>query len=53
MNSLFILIIISLCLGFAALLFLLWGNKKEQFDDPEGAKYRMLDDSDEPRDPNG
>ena len=49
MNSLFILIIISLSLGFAALLFLLWGNKKEQFDDLEGTKYRMLDDSEEQR----
>ena len=46
MSSLFILIPVSLIIGLAALLLLLWGNKKEQFDDPEGPKYRMLEDYD-------
>jgi cbb3-type cytochrome oxidase maturation protein len=36
-----------LVLGFGALLLMLWGNKGEQFDDSEGAKYRIMDDDDE------
>ncbi len=41
------LIILSLALGLAAWLFFLWSVKSGQYDDPEGPKYRMLDD-DEP-----
>lgn len=48
MSSLYILIPVSLVLGLAALLFLLWAHKKAQFDDPEGPKYRMLEDEREP-----
>ena len=44
MSSLYILIPVSLLLGLAALLFLLWAYKKSQFDDPEGPKYRMLEE---------
>lgn len=47
MSSLFILIPLSLVLGVGAFLWILWGSKKDQFDDPEGPKYRMLDDDDE------
>ncbi len=41
------LIFLSLALGLAAWLFFLWSVKSGQYDDPEGPKYRMLDD-DEP-----
>lgn len=44
MSSLFILIPVSLILGTGALLLLLYANKKGQFDDPEGPKYRMMED---------
>ncbi|MDR0453545.1 MAG: cbb3-type cytochrome oxidase assembly protein CcoS [Deferribacteraceae bacterium] len=44
MSSLYILILISLLAGFAVFMFMMWGIKRSQFDDPEGAKYRMLDD---------
>ncbi|KAA0257143.1 cbb3-type cytochrome oxidase assembly protein CcoS [Deferribacter autotrophicus] len=47
MSSLFILIPISLLLGFAALFLFLWAGKTNQFDDIEGPKYRILDDDDE------
>lgn len=41
------LIVVSLLLGLAAWLSFLWTVKSGQYDDPEGPKYRMLDD-DEP-----
>lgn len=47
MESLFILIPISLVLGAAVFLFFIWAAKSRQFDDIEGPKYRMLDDEDE------
>lgn len=40
------LIAISLVLGAAAWLFFVWTVKSGQYDDPEGPKYRMLDDDD-------
>ena len=40
------LILLSLGLGLAAWLFFLWTVKSGQYDDPEGAKYRMLEDDD-------
>ena len=46
MQSMFILILISLCLGLAAWLLFLWAVKSGQFDDVERPKYRMLDDDD-------
>jgi cbb3-type cytochrome oxidase maturation protein len=46
--SLGFLILLSLLLGLAAWLFFLWSVKSGQYDDPEGPKYRMMDDDDEP-----
>lgn len=43
------LIVLSLALGIAAWLFFMWSVKSGQYDDPEGPKYRMLDDDDEQR----
>jgi cbb3-type cytochrome oxidase maturation protein len=45
--SLGYLIAISLGLGIAAWLGFLWSVRSGQYDDPEGPKYRMLDDEDE------
>jgi cbb3-type cytochrome oxidase maturation protein len=42
--SLGALIAISLALGLAAWLFFLWTVRSGQYDDPEGPKYRMLED---------
>ena len=42
------LIALSLLLGLAAWLFFMWTVKSGQYDDPEGPKYRMMDDDDEP-----
>ncbi len=47
MKSLFILILVSLIVGISAFLIFLLAGKKEQFDDIEGPKYRMLNDDDE------
>jgi cbb3-type cytochrome oxidase maturation protein len=44
-----LLIVISLALGVAAFLFFLWTVRSGQYDDPEGPKYRMLDDDEPPR----
>lgn len=44
LSSLLILIILSLFLGTGAWLVFLWAVRKGEFDDPEGPKYRMLDD---------
>ncbi len=44
--SLGFLIAISLGLGLAAWLGVLWSVRSGQYDDPEGPKYRMLDDED-------
>lgn len=35
---------IALIAGMGAWLFFLWAVKSGQYDDPEGAKYRMFDD---------
>lgn len=45
--SLGLLIAISLALGVAAWLFFLWTVRSGQYEDPEGAKYRMLEDDEE------
>jgi cbb3-type cytochrome oxidase maturation protein len=48
------LIVLSLALGVAAWLFFMWSVKSGQYEDPEGPKYRMLDDEDDrPRPPPG
>ncbi len=46
-KSLVILIVLSLFLGLAAWLVFLWAEERGEFEDPEGPKYRMLDDDDE------
>ncbi len=45
------LIALSLALGVAAWLFFMWTVKSGQYDDPEGPKYRMLEDDDGERPP--
>ena len=47
MTSLLGLILLSLCLGFAAWFLFLWAVKSGQYDDIEGPKYRMMDEDDE------
>jgi cbb3-type cytochrome oxidase maturation protein len=47
------LILLSLGLGVAAFLFFLWTVRSGQYDDPEGPKYRMLEDEDEEDGPDG
>jgi cbb3-type cytochrome oxidase maturation protein len=52
------LIVISLALGGLAWAFFVWTVRSGQYEDPEGAKYRMLDDDEDPakappRDPAG
>ena len=41
------LILVSLALGLVAWLAFVWSVRSGQYDDPEGPKYRMLDDEDE------
>lgn len=41
------LIAISLALGALAYLGFLWSVRSGQYEDPEGPKYRMLDDDDD------
>ena len=41
------LIFLSIILGIGAWLFFIWSVKSGQYDDPEGPKYRMLEDEDE------
>ena len=38
------LILLSLGLGLAAWAFFMWTVKSGQYEDPEGAKYRMLEE---------
>ena len=45
--SLWHLIVLSLSLGVGAWLFFLWSVRSGQYDDPEGPKYRMLEDDEE------
>ncbi len=45
------LIVLSLALGVAAWLFFMWSVKSGQYEDPEGPKYRMLDDDEDERRP--
>ena len=44
LESIVILIVLSLCIGTGAWLFFIWTVKRGDFDDVEGPKYRMLDD---------
>jgi len=45
--SIMILIILSIFLGTGAWLIFIWAVKKGEFDDVEGAKFRMLEDDPE------
>ncbi len=47
MKSLFILILLSLVVGISAFLWFILSSKRNQFDDIEGPKYRMLNDDDD------
>lgn len=47
------LILISLALGALAYLGFLWSVRSGQYEDPEGPKYRMLDDDDDLPAPRG
>ena len=38
---------ITITTGACAYLFFLWSVKRGQYEDPEGPKYRMLDDDDD------
>ena len=50
MWTLGILIVLSLALGIGAWLFFLWSVKSGQYEDPEGPKYRMLQDDEDGND---
>ena len=50
-KSILILILLSLFMGTAAWLVFIWSAKKGYYDDIERAKYRMLEDDDEPQPP--
>jgi cbb3-type cytochrome oxidase maturation protein len=41
------LIVASLALGVGAWALFVWSVRSGQYDDPEGPKYRMLDDDEE------
>jgi cbb3-type cytochrome oxidase maturation protein len=47
MWSMFLLIFLTLCAGFAGWMFFLWAVMSGQYDDVEGPKYRMLEDEEE------
>ena len=42
-----LLIVLSLALGVLAWIFFVWTVRSGQYEDPEGAKYRMLEDEDD------
>ncbi len=50
-KSMTALIILSFCLGSAAWLIFMLATRRGRFDDGEDAKYRMLEDDDEPIQP--
>ncbi len=50
MDVLIYLIPIALLLGLLGLIGFLWSLKSGQYDDLEGAKWRILDDDDLPAD---
>jgi cbb3-type cytochrome oxidase maturation protein len=47
-SSTMALIFLSLCVGAGVWLVFVWAVRRGEFDDPEGPKYRMLDDDDAP-----
>ena len=50
MNSLLFLIPVALLMGFAGLVAFIWSLRTNQYDDLEGAAWRILDDDDRARD---
>ena len=52
LKSILILIFLSFCIGTGVWLFFMASVKRGDFDDIEGAKYRMLDDDEEDRERN-
>lgn len=47
MWTLYFLIGVTLVLGAGAYLLFMWSVKKGHYEDPEGPKYRMLEDDDQ------
>lgn len=47
LKSILVLIFLSFCIGAGVWLFFMSAVKRGDFDDIEGAKYRMLDDDDD------
>lgn len=47
MWSVYFLILVAFLLGLAFWLVFIWSAKSGQYDDPEGPKYRMLEDEEE------
>lgn len=48
MGTIGFLIVLSLALGLGAWLLFMWSVRSGQYDDPEGPKYRMLDEDEDP-----
>jgi cbb3-type cytochrome oxidase maturation protein len=46
MSGLILLIPIAICMGLLALAAFLWALRSGQYEDLEGASYRILDDED-------
>jgi cbb3-type cytochrome oxidase maturation protein len=42
-----LLVVVSLALGLATWLLFVWSVRSGQYEDPEGPKYRMLEDEGE------
>ena len=47
LKSILVLIFLSFCIGTGVWLFFMSAVKRGDFDDIEGAKYRMLEDDDD------
>jgi len=48
MNDFLFLVPISIAMGVIGLLAFLWSLRSDQYDDLDGAAYRMLEDDDTP-----
>jgi len=48
MTTILLLIFLSFCIGTGVWIFFLYAVKRGEFDDIEGAKFRMLEDDDDP-----
>ena len=48
MNALLFLVPVALMLGLAGLAAFIWSLRTGQFDDPEGAASRILEENDSP-----